>query len=382
MRRLKTLLLASIAGLIIPATAAFPATPSDDDGPPGSGRFRIRPVLRLNLDAVSVTPDDGETTVRGSIRRLRVGVAGRVGDKLRYRVERELSGDGGWRNAYVALRPHADWEVRAGNMIAPVSLEDMQGASDQSLAERSVANALAPGFATGIQVSQSGRRHTVTVGYFGPALRDEDGSATAEGYGIAGRATRLVVDGDRWKVHAGAGFERRSNRDDGRERVSARASGPYGPVVVRTPALSDVRSRTTVSLEGAVVRGPVAVQAQYVVTDLQRRSGRNVRYSGGYVQGSWMIDGGRYSYDRRRGMPETDRNKGRGYEVLGRVSQVNLNSGDVTGGRAVSVEIGGAVHLNDRLSLTSTAGVTRYRPGRSGAEQTGTVWVTRLSARF
>ncbi len=192
-------LLVTAFGLLVLA-AGGPASAQDgSDVSVGiGGAVRLAIDARIAVDAAASGAGDSDEDRTGAVdlARQRIGVDGRVGTRVEFEIERELGGDGGWRDAFADYRVHPSLRVRAGRFKVPFSLEATTGAAHLDFVNRSRAvTALAPGRDDGVMAR--GR-------LWGKHLEHETGLFRHDGegvsahhpertYGTAAVASRLTV---------------------------------------------------------------------------------------------------------------------------------------------------------------------------------------------
>ena len=104
-----------------------------------SGAVRATLGGRVHLDAASVD-DGGTNTDDEEVRRARLELAVRFGDNWRLRADREFTNGGAWRNLWLGYAGE-DFNIKAGNFIAPFSMEDVGSSNDTMFMERSLVQA-------------------------------------------------------------------------------------------------------------------------------------------------------------------------------------------------------------------------------------------------
>lgn len=320
---------------------------------PKSGNFEVTLGGRLHLDALSFEEDGAEFNDL-DVRRARLEVSGRIGDDIRFRVDREFAGEDGWRNAWVSYRPIDDIEITGGNFTVPFAMEDLQSSNRISLMERSLVTALTPGFGLGVGAQISRRRWTLAGGYFGNALgNDEDGRADERGSGFAARVTTAPIDRRGNLIHLGAAVEHRSFSDGDATSFQSNTGSSLTPRLIGTGMINNPDELTNVGGEFAVARGSVLFQGQYVSTTLEREGSPKLGFDGWYTQASWVVTGERYDYSRRVGIVSgVNLRRGRGaVEVVARYSQLDLDDADVARGEGSAITLGANWYLNENVRI-------------------------------
>jgi phosphate-selective porin OprO/OprP len=176
---------------------------------------------------------------------------------------------------------------------------------------------------------------------------DDFGDATEDFGRVVGRLTGLPVfsrDPDHPEsqrlVHLGlSGSVVYAGRNTVRYR--SRPESHLSPYVVDTGEI-EADGAYTLGAEAAWVRGPLCVQGELLHSWVRENTGRDVSFGGCYASASWFLTGESRPYDRTQGtfgrvIPKRNFKWGHGgwgaWEIAGRCSYVNLNSGDIEGGR-------------------------------------------------
>lgn len=382
--------------IALAAAAAIPASARADDGGLKAdergitleqGPLELNLGGRIHLDAAvfdePATGQNGQTDA--AFRRARLELSGKVGDVVRFRVDREFAGGSkGWRNLWLGLEPVEDVELRGGNMMVPFSAEDLQSSNTIPFAERSLASALSPGYGLGGVASASGKRWSAAAGWFTDALDNDDGRSTERGRGFAGRATVLVLSNDTARLHLGLGGERRKFKANEVLRLSADPGSVLAPSIMASGALRDIRRLNGWNAEAGLSLGPVLVQAQAMGLDASRGLLPNLRFAGQTVQAAWLVTGGRHAYARSTGnFAGPDLKKGAGaLELALRYSRLDLRDGAFDRGIGRAMTGGVNWYLNRNVRLLADYTDTQVRFGGAVADRSNKVGVARLQVAF
>lgn len=306
-----------------------------------SGAVRATLGGRVHLDAASVD-DGGTNTDDEEVRRARLELAVRFGDNWRLRVDREFTNGGAWRNLWLGYAGE-DFNIKAGNFIAPFSMEDVGSSNDTMFMERSLVQALAPGFGVGVGGSYEGRHFSIAGGYFGDAIDVEDNIQAEKGDGVAVRATWSPVERRSNTFHLGLGLERREFGNGDVRRISTGPEASLAPTILSTGSIANPDTSTGYNLEAAYSVGPVLLQGQFVSTELQRSVGADLGFDGYYAQTGWIITGERHEYGDATGVfrGPRPRNAWGALELAARYSSLDLSeAGAPNSGEADDVTAG------------------------------------------
>jgi len=242
--------------------------------------------------------------------------------------------------------------LKLGQFKVPMSLENYGSSRDLMFMEpASPVAALAPGVNAGIQVGQPvfDERMTWALGLFtdGVGVGSDFGEAT-EGFGRAvGRLTGLPLysrDPDHPEsqrlLHLGfSGSFAYAAQNAVRYR--SRPESHIAPYTVDTGEI-DANGAFTFGAEVAWVHGPLCVQGELLHSWVNENNGPDLKLAGFYGSASWFLTGESRPYDRTQGtftrvIPKRNFAPGHGswgaWEVAGRYSFVNLDDGNVDGGR-------------------------------------------------
>lgn len=352
--KLWTIGLASAAslGIASPALADDGLSAGSDGLTLKGGPLELTLGGRLHLDATTYD-DDVVSDSEADWRRARIELSGKVGDILRFRVDREFAGADGWRNVWASVRPIDDVEIKGGNFTVPFSLEDIQSSNKITFAERSLVSALAPGFGLGGAVTVSKNNWSVSGGYFDDALDDADGRGKERGRGFAGRATFAPMKGKKHFLHLGLAYEHRSFRNTEVVSFSNGMGSNLAPTLIQTNGIGAPSKLNNVGVELAYARKSLQLQGQYVATRLSRDLAPKLNYGAWYAQASWMLTGEVYGYSENSGTPSGPNlsKKHGGVELAARYSSLDLDDAALDRGKASSLSLGATWYINKNVRL-------------------------------
>jgi phosphate-selective porin OprO/OprP len=241
-------------------------------------------------------------------------------------------------------------DLKLGQYQAPMGLVTYGSSRDMTFMEpASVLQALAPGVNAGLQVGRPvvDQRMTWALGLFTDGVGQDFGDASKDFGRVVGRITGLPI------------YRRDSEKLDSQQllhlglsgnvlyagsssvRYQSRPESHQAPYVVDTGSI-DADSSFAFGAEAAWVNGPLSVQGEYLRSWVRANNGSDVSFGGFYATASWFLTGESRPYDRVQGtftrvIPKHNFNWGKGgwgaWEIAGRYSFANLNSGDIEGGR-------------------------------------------------
>ncbi len=317
-------------------------------------------------------------------RRLYLSLSGSMFKVVDYKAEVDLVPSHiGWRDVYLNIHDlPVVQNVRIGHQYVPFGLETETSDLNTVFVERSFID----------YVGGIGNRHAGIM-IFGNALEErswwgfgafatqkndapptypvsgfEDSGATA----LYGRITYLPWYDDAtngrglWHVGiSGARGEIPEIRTAGTTRysLSAKPEANLAPLVVNTGDIPDAELINAVNAETALVYGPLSIQAEYDVWNVQRADvNGDPTFHGGYIFVSYFLTGENRVYNRKsatfvRVVPFENFFRvraedgccytGKGaWEVGYRCSYLNLNDAGIFGGRVVDHTVGLNWYLN------------------------------------
>lgn len=337
-------------------------------------KLTIRASARLQIDGTMARADDkmvqtiGELGNTADLRRFSLYAQGTVDHHLRYSVSFNFGADTGFGDIFVEGREHGlnvfgyrVGQFRLGQFQEPFSFERMMSSYYINFLEPSLPVwTFTPGNNIGYMVYDTikNKRLSWAVGFFSWGQNTE-ANASNSVLSVTSRVTWLPVyrDGGQKLLHIGGSFSTRSSSGDLQYR--SRPEARFVDFLVDTGDFSASKINLY-GLEFVGVRGPLSFQAEYIQSDVSGTDSGRTRFWGSYVQVSWFLTGEHKSYDTglavfSRVLPKQDsqgifrKRPGGALELTGRISNVDLNDGGITGGEMVDVSFG----VNWYLSSTS-----------------------------
>ena len=338
-----------------------------------SKNFRFRIGGSMQLDAGILTPskalqqefdiDSLQNNVRFRRARLKVeGTLYKIFDfKFQYGF---VDGKDGFRDMYVAVKKVPLLQrIQVGQFKEPFSLERMTSSNNVTFMERSLQSRLEPRRNPGIAAFMHffDKRMTEAAGAF--RIVDDLGDTFDSGssYSLAARVTGLPWYDKKGEQFLHLGLSYAFDFHNGDEiRVRQRPSTQFGPRLVDTGKFitNDI---TYLDPEIALVLGPLSFQAEYLHAFLNQQYIGDPQFSGWYVETSYFLTGEHRPYNRKKAKfkrlkPINDFGWGDGsgwgaFQVAARFSQLDLNSGDIEGGRMEDVTLGLNWYLNPAVRV-------------------------------
>lgn len=391
-RRVAPVVLGLVSSLVSPAVGAdessAPPTPSQaperrlvfdvgwDDGPtyeiarslPGLARYdrgllsgvelRGRFGGSLYLDggwlALAGEDDDG---LEGAVRRARLYTSGelvRADWPTEYKFQFAIE-DGSFflHDFYLRWRPPR-WvdTIRVGYFALPLSLDSLTSSGDRTMMEVAPpVSAFAPSSRLGVEVTGSRQRPSLTwqlnlasVGQAQPFAEASSDVLRAVGRVVWRPRHDPSHAGELLHLGLSAGFVLTGG---GTLQYRSRAESILTPYVVDSGEIDG--DSAVVGLEAAWRRGPLSIQGELLQAFVDAEDEGSLRFHGAYAQASWALTGEGRPYDPKRAIwgrlaPARPLAPRRGQwgalELAARISWLDLDDGDVRGGRLFSASMG------------------------------------------
>ena len=243
-------------------------------------------------------------------------------------------------------------------------------------------DALNSHFLVGLGVRGGGKHWTLSGGYFGNGLSDND-TRTSDGHSVAGRFTFAPVLHRSKVIHLGLAAEFRDLDSNSGFRISARPeSYANSTKLIDTGIINDASKVNTIGLEAAAMMGKLSLQGEYVAATATRDQGPEITLDGGYVMASMFISGGHLRYRKSTGSFQGPRLKGKSgaWEVAARYSTLSLQDQDVLGGKEQNLTLGLNWYMNSHFRMMFNAVHAEASPNRAGADESVDILQVRFQA--
>lgn len=262
--------------------------------------------------------------------------------------------------------------VKIGVFTSPMSMESLQSSSSIPMMEQAApVSAFAPGDKFGLQLGGPlpNERATLYTGFFSDVVDTENSDSAKSAYRAMARTTFLPILGTGTNatkrfVHFGGSFSYvHSSRDDFQFR--ARPESYQAPFLIDTGKIP-VSSTLMLAGEAATQTGPVLIQSEAFLSNVNNIPDSGGNFWGGYVTAGIMLTGETREYNRSAGHFSgikplrrfSFKNRTWGaLEWASRVSYTDLSDGSVQGGRMsiLSTGINCYISARDRFMLNGGA---------------------------
>ena len=316
-------------------------------------KIRLQIGGRFHADLVR-SPEDlfGD---HKEIRRARIDAGLRVGDHWRFKIDREFAGNQDeWRNLWVRYA-NGKWRVTLGQFVTPFSQGAVSESNNTVFIERSLPSALAPSFRSGVAVTHTEKKWSLTAAAMGNPIHNR--SQSDDGVSVVARGVFNPIRTSEEVVHLAAAAEHRQLDDDASLRLSSRHEVSLRDrSLLRNRRIRSANNYTNFNIEGGYRQGPTLLLAQFLARQTQTDRGNRFS-SGGSIQLSYVIGSASRRYSRRLGtfgavVPKADYGA---LELSGRISHLRIGDVDEKVGHetAASVGLSWFINRNVRVSVNS-----------------------------
>ena len=316
--------------------------------------------FKLNVDGAAFVARDGMEDVpdRIEVRRAFLTSSGTVHllHPVQYNLEVGLIGGDVYLDSAWLMWRNVPWvaTIKLGGLDAPIGFDNIVSSRDRTFMEVATpVEAFVPATSLGLQARRAHHdgRGTWTLGWFTVGQRRDVGDQSRALARVVARTTWLLRDDaasheDRWPelLHVGlAGAYTFAGTSS--VRYQARPESFLAPVAVDTDAI-DARSAFVLGVETAARRGPLSFQGEFLQAFVDQSS---ASFPGLYLAAAYLFTGEVRPYERepavfgqvvpRRPLDVRARAFG-AFEGAVRYSWIDLDDGDVTGGRMHALSAG------------------------------------------
>lgn len=329
----------------------------------------------FHLDGAYFSQDELNLETLGDIedglgfRRARLAAKGNVTQDVSYILEFDFAqSQARFVDVWLQNSGTRFGNIRIGRFRQPFGMSEVTSVRELPFLERPLTFVQSPFRQTGVMLFDQTRDEKGTWAVAGfRYLSDNFGNVFGDdgGYGVTTRLTRVFGQPQSNRiVHLGVDY---NFNDPGRDTIQFANTnevfvgqnpnlGPAGlsvlPIIGVTPFVNTgpltAESVQFFSAEAAIGAGNWAVQSEARFARVEQTNGQALNFPGAYVQVRWVLTGEDIPYSTRqavftRVVPNAnfDRSGGVGaWELLGRVSHLDLNDGAVNGRRLTDFTVG------------------------------------------
>lgn len=311
----------------------------------------------IQWDAVGQDAAQSEPPSGTSVRRARLGLAGKTSHAWGYKWVYEFAGPKAeLQDALLSYQPHARAMTVMGQHKDPVGLEWQSAAKYWTFHELPLLTALTPRRAIGIShryLSDAWRVHAGVFGENHAQARDDNESYSATvhfaAYPFSNKDSHFHIGGSLREQHFNAG----------NPPIALKAKHETSVTTVpmlKTPALAEANSTQLIGLEFLWLYRHYLVQGE--VATLSVDTPQSYRADSGYLQAAWMIKGHARQFNwKNHGFKRVKANDSPALEIAARAETLNLNDQERHYGRMTKYTLATNWHLSDVVKLSMNASI-------------------------
>jgi phosphate-selective porin OprO/OprP len=332
------------------------------EGPKKNLRFKINGHIALDWGSITADSELQEAfpDLEGwhtDFRTLLFSMSGWLGKAVEFKISADFANvrqikDNWARFPTVPVLRH----FRIGNMKEPFSLDELTSSRFRTFQETSLPTyAFAPGRDIGLLTGGTAKNGRViwagglflNTGSLSTVGDTKDEISEAAGLNLTARVTGLpwYMDEGRRLLHLGLGYSRQFRNDETGTAKSYPESRLTDDKLVDTGDFS-TDGNDLIGVEAALVHGPLSLQGEFMLKTVNG-SGNPVLW-GFYGYGSWFLTGEHRNYDTSNAVFRAVKpkrsppwKKGWGaWELALRLTYIDLNDGDLMGGKERNVTAG------------------------------------------
>lgn len=346
--------------------------------------FKFRLGGRIHADASYSSGDDdlvsGTTHAEANdgteIRRARIEMIGTFWKDWDFKSQWDFADNAvTTKDLYIQYSGIKDFHITAGQQKQLMSRELYESSNDLMFMERSLMNSLAEPTvdrAIGLSVATAHKDWTGAVGVYGETVTPSVTSSSAgdEGWAISSRWTFAPLNEKTHVVHLGvSGNYRDPNQAnevpaEGKKQaqldLASETSHMSNLKLINTGSITNVSALKMVGLEANYLNGPFTAGGEYMKMWVDRESATvgksNLDFSAWYAEAAYTLTGESRKYKKGKFYKLSPKQKFSlkngtwgAWELAGRYSEADLNSGDVTGGQMSLLTVALNWYINDNI---------------------------------
>ncbi|MFH1837624.1 MAG: porin [Candidatus Omnitrophota bacterium] len=332
------------------------------------GAFSLAMGGRIQADTVWMQEDSavkgavGDATDGAEFRRARLYASGTIYDNLFYKAQYDFAGgDADFVDVYMGAKniPYLG-TIKVGHFQQPFCMDDIYSSKYITFMERSIVQALTPGYELGISAYSTAFDDRMTWAVSTFRITDSFGSTSSNEYNLAARVTALPVYEDNGEKLLHVGFGYSFINPENTLQYEARPEVHLAPYYTDTGAFA-AKHANLVGGELAGVYGPLSFQGELIQSFVDETSGPDDTYFyGAYGQLSYFLTGEIKPYSKTEGVfsrvrPKQnfsfeDRTWG-AWELAARYSHLDLKDNAIDGGIMSDTTLGVNWYLNPNMRI-------------------------------
>lgn len=344
-------------------------------------------IMKLNGyiigDAAKFSSDPDLLTSGANLRYARISLAGNIFRDLAYALSYSLSGSSlknvnisyqGWHNMYLKL----------GQFLPDFTLANWASNTNINFLEIGLpVDAFEPPYSRGGSYGIHNKVFSAAASIFSGSI-----NKSYQGKEPLGGTARLIYS----PIHTATrvvhlGVSNWLQRPDGSNSATfstiPEANSRKDDQLLNTGTIKNIKYYNVTDFEAAGVYGSWSAQAEYVINQITRKnSAPNLRFSGYYFTTSYFLTKESRAYDfpdgNFAGITPINNKKYGAWQVLGRISRLNLNDHAVQGGQETNFTAGLNWYINTVVMLKFNVIRAFARPAFNGRNVNTTIYAARI----
>lgn len=335
---------------------------------------------RVDLDYAWYFEDITPLETGGELRRLRLDASGSLFENVGFYVLADFS-DGNYQaqDAWLRYRFSEQNELYLGRVEVPFSMQRVSNSQYQPFMERALPATFSPHYGTGAVYLFKGDSWSWRVGMFGEDRLNFGGNKESGDILAARIGRRIRAGNSRIWLGASVSTEDSLGTVRLRSRPESHVTDEY---LVNTGRMSGMDESRSFGVEGMWKLGGWAVEGEWLSSRGKRTAKPDLDFSGGYVAASYMLNGRRRFNFRKGEWMSSEINEGGAWEIATRVSWIDLQDGDVSGGKQVNYTLGVNYYFNRLNRLMFNWIEARAEPNSRGADESPSIIQIRVQLGF
>ncbi|MEN8779664.1 MAG: porin [Desulfobacterales bacterium] len=304
-------------------------------------------------------------------RKLQLTMLGWISDFVELKLQIDFANVKSIKDNWIGFKVPLLGRIQAGNMKEPVSLSELTSGKFITFMERPLPTlAFTPGRNIGIMAQNAildSRMTWAAGGFWNTGSQSnvgetKDAISQSHGYNFAVRITGLPLNEDKGRklLHLGLSYSHQFRRNDASDAELEYKPRPETYLtddrLVDTGTF-DPDSVDLINPELAIVAGPLSFQGEYFLNIADAPSAGSLRFWGFYIFGSYFLTGESRTYQDHRGIFSKvnpiqnfnfSQSRWGAWELGLRYSYVDLNAGDISGGKESNLTAGVNWYLDSK----------------------------------
>lgn len=323
------------------------------------------------------------------IRRARFFMSGTIYKNVEFKLQVDyVGGVTRIKDAYIGIKKiPVVGNIRVGNVKEPFRLGALTSSKYITFMERVLATDFVKERNSGIVVFNDflDKRLSAQMGAFRNAGGSGNDKVANDGYVLTGRITGLIINNPEKQqlLHIGVGHSYRKTHDK-EFQIFSRPEAHMGPKYINTGVMENIKHANLTNFEIAFVYKSFSFQSEYIIGVYKKMNFdpiNSYNFTSIYGQVSYFITGESKNYKSSySGFDKVKLNKNFGsekgagaWEVAVRITDSDLNSEDILGGKQTDITFGVNWYLNP---------VTRFMFNYIRADIMNTGKASVIQARF